>query len=330
MARRIAVLTLEPEAVWARQTPGQSLRWGDFQFVINPSDGVFDACVAYGAAPRDVSIACPPDRTLLIIPEPPSIKLYQPGFLNQFHTVITCHSDTPHPRNLHTQQAYLWYFGVRRTGASSVPTWDYDALTSTPLPAKTKLLSVVISDKAAAFGHRQRKVLVDRLRDRFGDQIDLFGRGINETPDKADAILPYRYHLVLENSQYRDYWTEKLADAFLGGAYPLYWGCPNIADYFPPDALTAVNVYDPEAAAAAIEQAISEDRFSSSVEVRAHARRLVLDVYNVFPFVAGLLAAPTEEPPTQIRLRPEPAFRPRLTLSERLGGKPRPKAFRPG
>ena len=45
----------------------------------------------------------------------------------------------------------------------------------------------------------------------FGTRLDVFGRGIRSIPDKAAGILPYRYHIALENSQFYDYWTEKLA-----------------------------------------------------------------------------------------------------------------------
>src|SRR5437667_94736 len=82
--------------------------------------------------------------------------------------------------------------------------------------------------------------------------LDVSGRGIRAIEDKADGILPYRYHVALENSQFPDYWTEKLADAFLGFAHPLYWGCPNLERYFPAQSFTALNIHDPAQAIAAI------------------------------------------------------------------------------
>ena len=71
----------------------------------------------------------------------------------------------------------------------------------------------------------------------FPGQIDLFGRGFKEIGDKADVIGPYRYHLVLENSACPHFWTEKLADAYLGYCLPIFSGCANVVDYFPPDSL---------------------------------------------------------------------------------------------
>ena len=55
---------------------------------------------------------------------------------------------------------------------------------------------------------------------------------INPIEDKFDALIGYKYHLALENSVIPDYWTEKLADSLLAWCKPIYYGCPNINDYF--------------------------------------------------------------------------------------------------
>ena len=296
---------------WASQTPAGALRWGDAEFELNPVRGAFDACVAFSGLVGETEVVCPPDRTVFVVGEPPSIKHYRAEFLNQFHSVVTCHSDTPHPRKLHRQQGIPWHFGLARTPGGLISRWDYDRLKAARAPAKTKLISAIVSDKAATFGHRQRMALVARLRERFGDQIDIFGRGVRDLPDKADGILPYRYHLALENSEYPDYWTEKLADTFLGGAYPFYWGCPNIDRYFPADSLTAINIYDPDAAIAMIEQAIAEQRFEKSVTAREEARGLVLDTYNFFALAADVTLPRSSATPSSLSLRPESDFRDR-------------------
>ena len=109
-------------------------------------------------------------------------------------------------------------------------------------------------------------MVVERLVRHFGSRLSRYGRGFKPIPDKAEAILPYRYHITLENSSVKDYWTEKLADAYLGGAYPLYWGCPNLADYFPSDAFTMIDIDDPDTAIATIEKAIDNDYFPKAVK----------------------------------------------------------------
>jgi len=40
------------------------------------------------------------------------------------------------------------------------------------------------------------------------------------------------FHIAVENSQNKNYFTEKIVDAFLSKTLPIYWGCPNIGEYF--------------------------------------------------------------------------------------------------
>ncbi len=317
---RIALFDTFPEWPLARQTPGGALRWGATEFAINPAGGSFDGCVVFDGLPDTTAIECPADRTVFIAGEPPSIKLYHSGFLAQFATIVTCHSDTPHPRKLHMQQGYPWHIGVARRDGGLVATQDYDGFRAAPPPDKGKLISVIVSDKAVTPGHAYRRAFVARLQQHFGSRIDVFGRGIRPIPDKADGILPYRYHVALENSEFPDYWTEKLADCFLGFAHPLYWGCPNLARYFPAASFTMLNIHDPAQAIATIEQAIAEDRFARSRDAVAEARGRVLDAYNLFALAGELIGAASAQPSTACRLRPEAVFRDSLTkkLRQRL------------
>src|SRR3954453_22752686 len=132
-----------------RQTPGRSLEWGGCRFFLNPEGGTFDYCAVYDETPVTANILCPPDKTLLITGEPPSIKYYDERYIAQFHTVLTCHSDMPHPRRIYDQQAFLWYAGIARPGGGRmVANLAYDDFRAEDVPEKTKLLSVVVSDKA--------------------------------------------------------------------------------------------------------------------------------------------------------------------------------------
>jgi hypothetical protein len=40
------------------------------------------------------------------------------------------------------------------------------------------------------------------------------------------------FHIAVENSKNKNYFTEKIIDAFLSKTIPIYWGCPNIEKYF--------------------------------------------------------------------------------------------------
>jgi len=154
---------------------------------------------------------------------------------------------------------------------------------------KSKLMSVITSSKDFTEGHQKRLNFVRRLKDYFGADIDVFGRGIREVDDKWDAISPYKYHIALENSVYPHYWTEKLADVYLSGAYPIYYGCPNLEDYFPAASCTQINIDDEEGAIRTIQECIREQRYEASLDRIIEARNLVLDRYNLFALITQLV-----------------------------------------
>ena len=64
-----------------------------------------------------------------------------------------------------------------------------------------------------------------------GQDVAVLGRGYQPFDSKADGLAPYRYSVVIENVQERNYFSEKLLDAVLCETVPIYWGCPNIGDF---------------------------------------------------------------------------------------------------
>ena len=97
-----------------------------------------------------------------------------------------------------------------------------------------------------------------------------------------DAIAPYHYHLVLENSSCDHYWTEKLSDAYLGWTFPVYLGCPNLETYFPSESFSRVDPRKFEEALATIEALLKTPPAPETISVLAECRRRVLNDYNPF------------------------------------------------
>ena len=129
-------------------------------------------------------------------------------------------------RVLKQHPALPWYYGANwKDGTGS--SWDE----LRRHPAKTRRISVVASDKDWRPEYKARLLFVKTLRDVLGDELDVFGRGRRPIDDKAEAIAPYRYHIVLENNMVDHFWTEKLADAYLGEAFPIYSGGGELARY---------------------------------------------------------------------------------------------------
>lgn len=56
-------------------------------------------------------------------------------------------------------------------------------------------------------------------------QVDVFGKVANRAlPDKYQTAKNYKFMICFENGIYPGYVTEKLLDAYVCGAIPIYWG----------------------------------------------------------------------------------------------------------
>jgi len=98
---------------------------------------------------------------------------------------------------------------------------------------KSKMISMIASNKRMCEGHRLRLEWVERL---WG-QVDLYGRGFNEISLKEDGLCDYMFSVAIENGQYETYFTEKLLDCFATGTIPVYLGAPDIGKYFNKDGI---------------------------------------------------------------------------------------------
>ena len=98
---------------------------------------------------------------------------------------------------------------------------------------KTKIISMIASNKNMCEGHRKRLEWVERLK----GQVDFFGRGFNEISTKEEGLCDYMFSIAIENAEYETYFTEKLLDCFATGTIPVYLGAPNIWNYFNKDGI---------------------------------------------------------------------------------------------
>ena len=50
--------------------------------------------------------------------------------------------------------------------------------------------------------------------------------------DEKEPIFDSMFSVIIENERLPNYLTEKLIDCILSKSVPLYFGCPNVGDYF--------------------------------------------------------------------------------------------------
>lgn len=93
---------------------------------------------------------------------------------------------------------------------------------------KSKNVSMILSDKTELEGHKLRHAIA-----ASGLPIDVYGPQPMLGANKAVAYRDYRFAVVVEACKEDNFFSEHLIDALAFGCAPIYWGCPNIAEYFP-------------------------------------------------------------------------------------------------
>jgi hypothetical protein len=275
------------------QTPGGQGRWKDATFVLNEEVAECDAWVVYEGLFGTETTRCPRDQVMLITAEPEEIRVYERGWLSSFDRVRSVQPNIDHPRRTVGHTALPWYLGP-----------GYDQLASADFPAKTEDVSVICSNKAMIGGHRRRMRFVERLLEL--NPMPRFGRGFRPLPDKWEGLAPFRYSVAIENSRHDHYWTEKIADCFLAGTVPIYWGAPNIADYFPREAMIVLDTLDPEEAARIIRAEATPEAYQRRLPALREAKRRVLEEYNLFEVAYQMAkAGQGKAPAATVTLSPE-------------------------
>ena len=134
-------------------------------------------------------------------------------------------------------------------------------------------------------GHLKRLRFIEKILQRYQDKIDIFGKGVKFIDDKADALNDYMFHICLENTKEKNYWSEKLSDPILGFSIPIYYGDPSVADYFNTNGFFQIDIDKPEEAFRIIDKILSNPvkYYNEKIEGLCKMREKLLNEYNFFP-----------------------------------------------
>lgn len=294
---RVKFLSKVPMREWARYFPDEQMVMGNCQFIFDRQDRHYDWLVVYDDFPfepgskrviESEQLSCPLQQTLLVTTEPSSIKCYGRAYTAQFGYVLTSQEPwaLPHPNRIYSQPGLRWFYGV---GDHHIRSLD-EMLNAAP-PDKTRLISAASSNKQQRHTlHHTRYQFVQSLQ-RAIPELDVFGHGIRAMDDKAEAIDPYYFHVAIENHIGLHHWTEKLSDAFLGFALPIYAGAPNTADYFPPESFMPIDLRDTDSTIDAIKQLAHPDEYAKRLPFIQEARHLVLTEYSLMTLLSRHIAS---------------------------------------
>jgi len=139
---------------------------------------------------------------------------------------------------------------------------------------KSKMLSLIASKQTMTRGHRLRHKVANAIKDRY--EVDLwggaykpFGKGnsgltagaIRE--GKTEPLKDYRFSVTIMNSKEQNYFTETLVDVFRHGTIPIFWGCPNVGEFFNDKGILQFNTGQE---LMSILDSLSEDLYNSKLE----------------------------------------------------------------
>lgn len=153
------------------------------------------------------------------------------------------HLYSPQER-IQESMSYMFY-GGRGPVTEGYDHWNYEFLTKNNF-IKTKKISSVISGLGLDTNqnwpdgciYRKRINLVNYIINNI-DFIDIYSRGGEESflkgdvRYKIDAIKDYKFSLCSENSNEKNYISEKFFDCILTNTVPIYYGCKNVSDLVP-------------------------------------------------------------------------------------------------
>ena len=185
---------------------------------------------------------------------------------------------------------------------------NFDYLEKLKYNIKDKIVSVIMSNKNSNHSYQLRVNFLINLSKKYPNLIDIYGAGwkdelgiaykgelssyhnkqnnIKET--KYDALIRYKYSICIENCSINNYFTEKFTDAILCWTIPIYYGCNNIFEYFPPNSYYYIDINNPNVYDEII-NIIAKPITNENIKALEEARYLILNKYNIWNKINDLI-----------------------------------------
>lgn len=174
--------------------------------------------------------------TLLISGKFPTPEIISTDFLNQFNYLSTYRDDLlvrfRGAKVFRNHYLDSWTLGQGSEMSPNHPR-PYSTIT-TYKPFKNFDLSMIVSNKENTELQKARYRFAQVIHQTFSSsgKFQIYGRGVREIPDTAIALDNFRFSICMESIEANDYFTNRLINCILSETIPLYWGCPNIEEYF--------------------------------------------------------------------------------------------------
>lgn len=292
MAYKTIKIECDNSILMQRQLPYEQYI-GNCRFLIGNTEKHCDYCFVLDGKKSTIEVECIHNNIILGICEPLSVKIYSMSYVKQFGRVASFYK-IPYIKNIPIKIPLLpWMAGAKydlkekKWDTKSLLTYDY--FKNDILDEKIDKIVVITSNKTFTKGHKKRLEFVYKLKEVLGEKLDIYGTGFQPISDKYEVMKHYKYALVIENSFIENYWTEKLADAYLSECLPFYYGCPNIDNYFSQNEIIPIDINNVCQSITVIKSALETDLYANFKYNIKQAKDKVLDKYNLFFQIANFV-----------------------------------------
>lgn len=233
-------------------------------------------------------------RPAYLFPQEPSWSgNYQHSFMGVKNLTVYGYRDAEHTVSdsvriipMHS----LMFYGGCGPHREGWGTWCYKNLHNLTGP-KNRFMSSIVSSLSNNYGSKclypQRFSLANRLRDEVDLGIDAGG-----WDKKIDGLREYKFSLAIENSNERDYVSEKFHDCILSNTIPIYFGCKNIRDIYPSGGYILLDDIKDHAAVIAQLAHIrdhADEIYRANLQGLLEVKRKFLEENNPLAFMLALL-----------------------------------------
>jgi len=174
-------------------------------------------------------------RVILLCGEPDSMR-------GKKHTILIDCKKTNIPRSIYFPFC-AWSFGERRM---HTPT----DLLQTDIFPKTQFCAFMYNRPSTMrdlffdrLTQKKKVCALGKIRHNVGTPSDRSRYDRHKTfyDTAVEKYKPFRFVICMENSRHKGYVTEKIVNAMLAGAIPIYWGAPDIGEIFNLESMIVVN-----------------------------------------------------------------------------------------
>lgn len=313
MANSVNQVTIVKDWAWPdlrRQTPNGDGIWDNIRFSVDSTEPCDALVVLNNRLSQSFSTTVLGKNVWALMQEPyvKGVNDWMAEKHDAFDKVFSHFLPKQDDRYIRSNPAIPWHVN-----------FTYNELVNMPMVKKSRQISWIVGNVKDLPGHIKRWRFLQALRQEPSFEIDLFGKAVRFIEFKNEGLLPYRYSLAVENTYTQDYWTEKIADCLLTWTVPIYYGCPNLEDYFPPKAFIRIDIEKPAHAMAHIREVLANDDWDDRLQALSEARDLILHKYQFFPHLCAMIKKYADAQP-HIRQVTIPAYRrsPKAYLYRRL------------